>query len=88
MVSNLKNKIEELNELLTIEIINPAGGISYEEVRALEELKSKIRKSLKVIAGREVLQDIKVEYDMEKKAKESDGVLRRSGRYPWNSKED
>lgn len=88
MESNLKNKIEELNELLTIEIINSAGGISYEEVRALEELKSKIRKSLKVIAGREVLQDIKVEYDMEKKAKESDGVLRRSGRYPWNAKED
>ena len=88
MESNLKNKIEELNELLTIEIINSAGGISYEEVRALEELRSKIRKSLNVVAGREVLQDIKVEYDMEKKAKESDGVLRRSGRYPWNYKED
>ena len=88
MESNLKNKIEELNELLTIEIINSAGGISYEEVRALEELRSKIRKSLNVVAGREVLQDIKVEYDIEKKAKESDGVLRRSGEYPWNSKED
>ena len=88
MESNLKNKIEELNELLTIEIINSAGGISYEEVRALEELRSKIRKSLNVVAGREVLQDIKVEYDIEKKAKESDGVLRRSGEYPWKSKEN
>ena len=48
----------------------------------------KIRKSLKVIAGREVLQDIKVEYDIEKKAKESDGILRRSGKHPWKSKED
>ena len=64
MESNLKTKIEELEELLTVEIINTAGGLSDDEIIALKNLKQKIRQSLKVVNGREELRGIKKMYDL------------------------
>ena len=75
MESILRTKIEELEELLTVEIINTAGGISDDEIEALIDLKQTIRRSLKITAGREELRDVKKIFEQNKRLKELDKPL-------------
>ena len=88
MKSKLQNMIEELEDALVVEVINTKGALSDGEINALLSYDTKARECWTVIRSYQLLQSVKNDFEKKKGVEQADGVLRRSGKYPWKSKED